>query len=1665
MIEAYASSNAYGEAKGGAGALGIAVAILEADASTTLSTSASLAGSTTLHAGGLDIYASTVLARATNSVVVGAGAIIASGGSATGRTTASAGSTASVGGGAHVVVTGGVVRVHADDNEFASTNVLMATGAGIAGGREADGYATVEPTVSASIGSCATVTATKTTPGTGNVTVEAISSAEGDVTAQDYGGALLGSGGSAKSTTVVEPSVFGFVGAGSTVNADGSFTLSSLYQRAGSPPSAKVLAIDGSLNTISVDPKLALRDGTLITYDAAIGSAALLVTASGSVGLAESGRLYNVLVLAPGSIQLGARFTGAEIDPLTDTIVFSGEHNLRTGDEVYLCQDDCIGSSFAASTRYVVKVIDSHTIKLTTGAEAAALSFNPATAVSGTTITFTGPDGFVQNQPVTYYAPDAAREFGSLFVDVDEVAGPSLATSGGAIVDDPAANNIFLPGTCNTILDITVCSGHGLSSGQRVKYQQLGGAPIGGLSDGGNYSVIAVDAYMVQLAVGWDSVAGLSFDPQASGHATITRTSGSWLAHGFADGQTITVSGASEGADNGTFTILHATDTVLTLTTNTLVCHTFLTFCIHDGNTVTVTTGAIALAPTKPTDPSQDSQHSITPVTDLPITGLVSGQTYYVQIDSGDPTHKISLANAPNGAPIALGNAGLNATHSLGTEAVDLGSTTTFTPTAVLASSVFTFATPTGYAQNEAVTYHASGTPITGLFDGHTYYVRLDGVDPTHKFQLAMSPTAAGTLTLDATGTTGLHSLQTTGLALGSATDAWALSLDLALAGVGSVTSDSLAGPNGADLVALLGGGQDGTSNSTAEGADGALVVAVQAPLANLTLSPTVRTCVGGSLTGSTLTCAGTTAVSVVPTTVTAGGNATISAQESSRATVYSDARAGAIIGADIARGKGTLSSTVEAEIGSHSVVSTGGNLSVTSTIGAWDASGNPIEGDDLTVQVVVAGGGVISVAEADASGVMTHTNLVRFGDSTSVSAGGNLAGTATSSLYGLVESTAFAAGGAVWSSADANHVNDPSYLPNGLQLTGSTTVHVEEGAELSGATVSLFSDVPTMHATSHAGAESFIVLLVGLSKSYADANVFINVTAQTLIDTGVARQTTITGLRGADIRSLIDDAKAERLASRLAVGIIPPQSAIGGACTVGNNSSGPDDSQCSENNANIELFTQHSTYATVDRPTVGALVKVGRNVLVTVGGRESNGPLVDTSTSDTRNPVALYVQSDVKNFSDNPGHWTLFTGIDGFYDATLSSLAKTAPIDWNADVVVLGGLDGSPYLAIAADGTVLAANAVMVVDRFGGDVTPIVGAPVQHDASGGITIAPISNSGYADILMTSNDVIANCAGQPQMASTKCSSTDAWPIFEFRDTLDAVTILNYSPYNLTVGEHRRRQCAGRRLGQGSARHAHACRRSRHRLQDRHDARVRPAARVSSELHRHRATRRCGTRPRARWADQQPDRADARRQSRRADRCLRLRAEDRDESRRSRRTRRVDRLDNEPARRRPRAVDVATVRRRAADPDPPPAADPRPSGRRHRPAAPRCRSHRLGYHADEHRDRPDRRRRHRRPRARDHGAPARDDEDGRRRRDGHEGDLDLEHAANASLPLPRHPGEPRPDAARSVVGPRSGALHRRHRDADQRQLHLPAPEQPAGARRPELPRHRARPLSG
>ena len=251
------------------------------------------------------------------------------------------------------------------------------------------------------------------------------------------------------------------------------------------------------------------------------------------------------------------------------------------------------------------------------------------------------------------------------------------------------------------------------------------------------------------------------------------------------------------------------------------------------------------------------------------------------------------------------------------------------------------------------------------------------------------------------------------------------------------------------------------------------------------------------------------------------------------------DARSGGLIRVGVARGRGDLTQTTIATIGARSVVTAGADLAVDA-----QASG------DLTVDVLATGGGVfVTVSTAESTGVMTFTTTASVGSLADLTAQGDLLVHATTRIDGVVQAQAFSAAGAFWGSAHANHGNIAAFLPNGLKIVNSTTVDIGAGARLTGRTASLVALVPHLHGTARAGAESFITVLVGAAVAYADADVYLNSIAQVIIHDGAARTTTITGWEGVDIIARHLDVVTDRRASRLAVGVIPPQAAIAGPC------------------------------------------------------------------------------------------------------------------------------------------------------------------------------------------------------------------------------------------------------------------------------------------------------------------------------------------------------------------------------------------------------------------------------------------------------------------------------------------------------------------------------------
>jgi hypothetical protein len=456
-------------------------------------------------------------------------------------------------------VTGGDITVHADDNEYAYTNLLLATAAILASGREVDGTSTSSPTVTASIGSNAIVTATKVALGTGDVLVEVQpSQAEADTLSQDYGGALIGEGGGAHSTTTVSPSVFAFVGAGTSVDAGDNFTLQAIYQKAGSAPSSKVFSVDGSLNTLTVDPKLALQDGTAVSYDPVGGPSALVVLASGNRPFSVSDQLSN-LTFTPDATNGDTikRSTGSWVTDgfvAGQTITVSGATDTNNGTFLIASVSDLVltlatGGALTSDT-YTGSVTVS---TLSPFNKLSGLSF--AGSTTGGTITRTTASGSWKTDGF--------------------VVGQTIVTSGttGGVND----GTFMISGVTDTVLTLT---------GKTLTTENPDSNPVTFTTE--------------QPLGGSAALSGLTFAPHSTGD-TITAPTGStvsFLLDGFAPGQQITVNGACQNiilcetagpngtpANGGTFTIASVTAHVLTLTaTNELVSDP------SDSNTVTIRT-------------------------------------------------------------------------------------------------------------------------------------------------------------------------------------------------------------------------------------------------------------------------------------------------------------------------------------------------------------------------------------------------------------------------------------------------------------------------------------------------------------------------------------------------------------------------------------------------------------------------------------------------------------------------------------------------------------------------------------------------------------------------------------------------------------------------------------------------------------------------------------------------------------------------------------------------------------------------------------------------------------------------------------------------------------------------------------------------------------------
>ena len=351
-------------------------------------------------------------------------------------------------------------------------------------------------------------------PVNGDVSVTAIGRGEADASGRaDGGGGIRVALPQAKS--FVDPDVDAHVGtaAGASrttvVVATGSITVLAQLTKAG-------VVVDDRVQSVS-----ASGDTLRFSYPG-IGEGAQVQYSGPAIGGLNSGRTYTVLNAGTNLIRLGSVFDATTaIDPVRETITFSGPHGFNSGECVWY--DPRAGSSavvgaqansatngcnaaapVAGAQRYFVRVIDTQTIQLTT-TQAAALATSdatitatpgtPATAGDPTPLTLSSTAGLAVGTQVRYRAPvnTQATFFGSqvnVNLETRNVNGQDVTVPAAGHNDD--ADNVFVGATIY----------NALNRGDAVLFTSSG--PSFGLSNDTTYYVIKnPDGHTVRFATSY----------------------------------------------------------------------------------------------------------------------------------------------------------------------------------------------------------------------------------------------------------------------------------------------------------------------------------------------------------------------------------------------------------------------------------------------------------------------------------------------------------------------------------------------------------------------------------------------------------------------------------------------------------------------------------------------------------------------------------------------------------------------------------------------------------------------------------------------------------------------------------------------------------------------------------------------------------------------------------------------------------------------------------------------------------------------------------------------------------------------------------------------------------------------------------------------------------
>ncbi len=373
------------------------------------------------------------------------------------------------------------------------------------------------------------------------------------------------------------------------------------------------------------------------------------------------------------------------------------------------------------------------------------------------------------------------------------------------------------------------------------------------------------------------------------------------------------------------------------------------------------------------------------------IGGLVNGGTYFVRVIDG---HTIKLASTLAQATqpdLVFGASSVDPT----TGAIALAGN--------------------GFTNGAAVTYRTTGTPIAGLVNGQTYYVIA--VDSTH-FKLSATPGGTA-IAINASGASGVQSIGVEGVDLDASGVTGTQKIVFALGGGGTGTQ-SLTGVGG-PIGGLLSYVGDGKSTATALGSNGSALFGDRGSEALVVIG------------GSTSVGAQSDAVLI------AGQNVAIGSQLTDKTNVLAGSSSDsfiAAIGSSDAETRINVATTATLGSGAEILASGGVTMSANSTYADLSHANSE-------------GGAFIADGEADDSITVLQSTQVRVAAESTISAGGDVALSATTDYQGAA--SAFADNGGFGSAATTNVTYAIGSLSGDDQVPvqQNTAVSIGNGADV----------------------------------------------------------------------------------------------------------------------------------------------------------------------------------------------------------------------------------------------------------------------------------------------------------------------------------------------------------------------------------------------------------------------------------------------------------------------------------------------------------------------------------------------------------------------------------------------------------------------------------------